>query len=279
MKLLLRLFFLLLALAVAGWLWAGHLVRVAVERGGTRALGVETRLESAKLGLFAGTLDLAGLRVANPPGFRREHFLTLERGEVEVALGSLASERIEAPRLLLEGVELDLERRDDASNYGTILESLERFQGEGDEPSAGEEEEARSLVVREVVVRGVSAHVSLSALGASVSETVSVPEIRLTDVGEKTVPELVAELVTALLDVSAGSLEGVVPADLLRDLEARVGGLEDLAAELDVQARERIEGALEEAGKELSEEARKKVDGALDEARKGLGDVLRGEKE
>jgi hypothetical protein len=279
MKVLVRTLLVLVLLLLAGLFlgvtYAGSLVRRAVEKGGTHVLGVETKLEEASLGVLAGKLGLDGLTVANPPGFQREHFLSLRRTEVEVSLASLRSERIESPLLLLEGLDLDLERKGDQTNYGVILANLERFQKTGEEPPPAEEPagEGKRFVIRQVVLRDISAHVSLSALGQQIDRTVTLPELRLDNVGndEQSLRSLISQIVTAVLEASVRSLEGVVPAELLTDLKGQV-------ADLEAEAKKQVDEAVKQATEDVLGEVEEALEKGTGELEKGLGDLLGGKK-
>lgn len=304
MKTFLRFLLVLLVLVVVGGFlglrYAGSLVEAAVEKGGTHVLGVETELDGASVGVFSGELGLSGLSVANPPGFEREHFLGLEKAAMQVSLGSLTGERVEAPLLLLEGVSLDLERSGDSSNYGTILDHLEKMGGEAENEPPSEEKDGTSkrFVIRQVVLRDISAHVKLSALGQDFAQTVTLPELTLDNVGndEQSLRSLVSQIVTKVLEAAVANLDGIVPAELLGDLRGKVADLQALGADLQAEAQEKIDDALQQAQGRVDEavqqaqgelekakqQATGEVQGALDkgkqELEKGLGGLLGGKK-
>src|SRR5262245_24025104 len=118
---------LLVVLVTAGALFfVDSLAKQAIVRGGTRALGVETRLEDASIGITSGEFGLGGLAIANPPGFARPDFLTLRSARLELPLKRLLDSRVTIPSLELEGIVLDLERNSDGTNYGVILDHLSR---------------------------------------------------------------------------------------------------------------------------------------------------------
>ncbi|MEQ9616895.1 MAG: hypothetical protein RLN60_02550 [Phycisphaerales bacterium] len=53
------------------------LAKHGIERGGTYAMGVETTVDSVDIGIFSGTFEMNGFRVANPEGYARPSFLDL----------------------------------------------------------------------------------------------------------------------------------------------------------------------------------------------------------
>ncbi len=66
----------------------------AIERGGTAALGLETRVDSVRLRLLSTEMNLSGLTVANPESFEAPHFLKLGHGKVEVGISELRGDPI-----------------------------------------------------------------------------------------------------------------------------------------------------------------------------------------
>jgi len=284
MKFLVRILIVLVVIALLGAFglitYSGSLVKKAVEKGGTSALGVETRLEEARLDLFGGTLALDGLSVANPQEFDREHFLSLGHAELEVSLKTLRSDTIEAPLLLFDGVEIDLEKRGKASNYQTILDHLDTGSGGGGEAEPSASEGGKRFVLREVVLRNVKAHVDFQAAGTTLAKTtVEVPEIRLEGVGERSMTELASEIVTAVLKASVSSLDGVVPAEILGDLKGQVAGLQGRAQELAGQVQGKLDQGAKDATKKVQEGVQKGLGEAEKKLGKGLGGLLGGKKD
>jgi hypothetical protein len=272
MKLVLRILigvgvvFLLLALGAVFLI--DSLAVQAVERGGSYALGVPTGLDSADIGLFSGEFSLAGLSVANPPGYERPEFLTLREARLEVATGSVLSERIRVPLLELSGIALDLEKNAQGTNYGAILDNLGRFESGNATPA--EEEAAgggKSFVLERLVVRDVTARIDLLPMGGEATEiTLSIPEIVLENFGQElSLAEICSLVVKTILSASLKAGAGVLPADFLEDLGGRLKGLEALPGKVVQQ----VGGAIDQATRELSGEAGKALQGA-GEKLKGL---------
>ena len=253
----------------AGWFRVSRGARVAVERAGTQALGVETRLAKLERGILSGELDLGDLSVANPPGFSTPHFLTLDQGRFEVSLGTLTSSRIDAPLLELSGLELSLEKHAGRTNYGAILDSLQDASGGGaktEEPAA--EGGGKTFLLREVVLRDVSAHVDLLPEGGELTVVdVTLPELRLHDVGAGGAPlsSIVGDIVQALLAAVGDAAAGRIPDAVRGELESRL-------AQISLDAR----GLRERAGKALEDLDPAELEGAVKEAGGLLDKVLRG---
>jgi hypothetical protein len=259
-----------LVLLVALFVFIGSIAERAIEEGGTTALGVETRLDSADIGILSGEFGLAGLSIANPPGFERPNFLELDHASASASIRALLGDTVEIARVELVGVRLDIERGSDGTNFGTLLERLSSSQ----EDSSEVESRGKRFVIRELALRDVA--VSANPLAGSPATRVglTLPEIVLHDVGEKrggaTLAELFSTLVEVLLDAAARGGAGLLPRDLLDDLETRLAGLEQLG-----EHRAEIERALKDFGDvtaEGLEEAGKEASKLLE---KGLGDLIK----
>ncbi|MEW6070983.1 MAG: hypothetical protein AB1726_00120 [Planctomycetota bacterium] len=288
MKLLLKLLvlfaILFVGLVAVLLLRVDSLVRVAVERGGTYALGVETRLDEADVRVFAGEVSLAGLTVANPPGFQQENFLAMGSAAGAADLTSLSADTVEVPLLELTGLVLDVERGPGGTNYGIILDHLQRFEsGAGEAKGEGEEEgpaaPGKKLLVGRISLRDISVTVNLLPAGGELTrQTLTLPPIELRDVGTAeggaSLADVVSRIVTALLEATVQAGQGLVPADLLQDLSGELAGLESAAGAA-------LEGAKEQAeklGEEVRSEVEEKLDGATKEVEKRLEGLLGGKK-
>ena len=275
---------LLVLLVGVGIYFAGSIAKTAIERGGTYALGVPTTLESADLGLFSGRFGLHQLDVANPKGFSAPSFLRLSDARFEVELASLSSDLVEAPLLTLDGLEVTLVKRDGQTNYARILERLEELQaeddaggsggqGEGGEEQAPSEGSTKKFVIREVAITNVVAHIDMVPQGGKLTQfTVNIPEIRLENVGQdgESLSQIVGELTQVLLAAIAQSGGGILPDEIIGDLQQGLGSLKAQAFELtqEVTARAELLGA--ELSEELGAEAEELLDSATKQVDKEL---------
>ena len=231
----------------------------AIERGGTAALGLETRVGRVRLGLLSTELSLSDMTVANPEGFEAPHLLKLEKGELEVGLSELRADPIVISRIVLSGIELNLEKDRGRTNFGVLLENLSRSEAD---PSAAGGEAGAGLVIREVLIRDVTARGQLIPLqGERTKLEVNVPEIRMRDLGSgesgMSMTQLAGELTKAILAGVAqqsASLPSELSGDLRRHLaplgkvRVEVPGVATSAAGRSVQS---VKDAAEKAGELL----------------------------
>jgi hypothetical protein len=269
----------LLGLVVAGvvvvFIFLDTIVGKGIEVGCTKALGVETSVGLVRVGLVTGTFSIRGLRIANPPGFETDHFLSLDRLHFEVPPKSLREETIVVQLLELDGVDVSLETVDKKANYDVILDNLNRFSKTGSaDPNAkkseGEDEEGgKGLVIHESVIRDIAARIDLGQVKGSADRVeVEIPEIRLrpnkkTGSAEVSIAEVTEVIVTAVLIGVAKK----APAALAKNLLAGAGGLGNITME--------IPGLLTTGAGSAGSGAKKLGEGAVD-AIKGIGGLFGG---
>jgi hypothetical protein len=283
------------------------LARKGIEQGSSYALGVPTTLEGVSLGIFSGQFGMTGLNVGNPSGYASPHFLKLGSGNVAVNLQTLNQPVVTVPVLAMSDIDVRLERKGGVGNYQAILDNLKKVTGSGSgsggggAPSgpAGDE---KKLVVNELTIKNVKVHLDMLGADGAVGQvlnsatkiTIPIDEIKLQNVGKTgtgvggtgvTMSQLSSIIVQAVLGAAADKGGGLIPGDVLGDLQGRLtslGGLKDLAPAVIGGAA----GTIEQVGKQAVEGAGKAVEGAakegakaLDNIGKGLGGLIPGKKE
>ena len=303
-RILIGLLILLVAAVAAAAFSIDRIVSEGIERGGSYALGVPTRVGFVRLRLLDGGFRLRGLRVANPPGFDEPHFLRLGSAAVDVDLGSLRQDVVEVPLFALDGIDVALEREGSKTNYEAILQNLERFesgeapieekrsQPEEGEPSATQ----KRFIVKQIVISDVNALLEWS--GVASDETalkVSIPEIRLRDIGADNAQGVVmAELTDIIVKAILGAIaqHGTnLPGAVLGSLRSGVGALSSVPIEVvaDVGNKavetiseavpEELQGVVRDLGDEAVGQAGKVVGKEATQALEGLGGLLGGKRE
>ena len=79
-------------------------------------IAAELKLDTASVHTIDGNFGLSKLTIENTPGFNSPLFLSLASGALEVKMGSLTSDVVEAPKLELDGLEVYLERSGGKTN-------------------------------------------------------------------------------------------------------------------------------------------------------------------
>ncbi|MEE8155003.1 MAG: hypothetical protein V3T53_08650 [Phycisphaerales bacterium] len=279
-KLVAVLLILLVLATVAVALYVDTIAKTAIERGATYALGVETTLGSADVGLLSGTFSMGGLTVANPAGFETPHFTHLQEGSVEVALGSLRKETVELPTLILSGLDIHLDKIEGKANYDVILENLSRFESGED---AEKEADGKKFVINEILIQRIVVHVQLLPIGGDLTKLdVPIDEIRLRNVGSDSdhsvlMSELTNVIIKAVLAAIVQKGGGLIPADVLGDLGQGLAGLESLT-EMGVDIAATFGGEVQAIVGDFSHLAKplESLGPELGRAAEGLGEITEG---
>lgn len=263
MKLLKRFFLAVLLLVVLGvaalFIFVNPLAKSAVEKGSTYALGVDTTLDSADVGLTSGDVKLAGLNVSNPKGFTAPRLMNMKKFEMSSNVGSFMGETIELRKFELDGLEVNIEQTLKGSNVQAILENLKKLGG-GDskkEQSPGKRFRVDSVVIKDVVA---NFHV-LADVHKGGAITIRVPEIRLNNVTKDNakglaIDELFQRILPAILASIMEKGKGVVPGDLLAAINGDISGL---SKQIGGEAEKMISQARGDVEKMVGKEAGKIV--------------------
>ena len=275
----------LLGVAVLGiFIYIDAIAKAAIERGSTYALGVETTLRWADVGILSGAFAMGGLKIDNPDGFDGDHFLQLERADVEVSLASLRQDTVELPLLALRGVDMKLERTPAGANYQVILDNLKRFESNQSKDPAPSDESGRTFVIREVLISDVNVEVDLLPIGGQLNRVeVAIDEIRLTNLGSEGVSmsQLTDVIIQAILAAVVQNATDL-PIDLINDLGGGLAGLTGLGFD----ATFKVGGDVTALAGDVLGEVTKTVGGAgeyvgeeIGKAMEGLGGLLGGDKQ
>lgn len=271
-----------LIVVVAGVMFfIDSIARKGIEQGSTYALAVPTSLRSANVGVLSGKFDMSDLTVSNPQGFDTAHFLQLGQGGVQVSLGTLRGDLVTLPKLELKDIDINVQQSGGKSNVGAILENLKRFESSdepgGEKPKGDEAKgEGKRFIVNELRIENVKVHVKASPLGGQgVNVNLDVPQIVMNDIGSDTgkgvlLGELADIVVKALVSAIRDAGQGVIPGDLLGQLDAGLADLEslqslgiDVVNDLGQQATEKLDEAkqqVEKTADDLKQQGEKAVD-------------------
>jgi uncharacterized protein involved in outer membrane biogenesis len=280
LKVVVVLLVLVIGALVAAFFYINTIAKTAIEHGSTYALGVPTTLNSADIKVLRGEFGMNGLNVANPPGFATSHFLTLNDGGVAVSLGTLREEVITLPYFRLDGVDLNLEKKDGKSNYQVILDNLKKLEGESKDPAPKTDEEGKRFILTEVSITNVNVHVNQGGIIGKID--IPIDEIKLQNVGSETgkgvlLKDLAGVIVKALMAAAVQVGGNVIPAEMLGELKgglAQLGSLDKIANIEELSAKLKDIGNVSEPLKNIGDKLKDDPAGALQD----IGGLLGGSK-
>src|SRR4051812_8061610 len=114
----------LIVAGVAVYFSLDRIVKTEVEKQASSSLRLNTTLESARLSLFGGKLDLNQLRIASPKGFSAPHILELGTVGLAVEYGQLHKDPIHVHSVMLDQPKLVIEQSGGAVNFRKAMELM-----------------------------------------------------------------------------------------------------------------------------------------------------------
>lgn len=250
------------------------LFKLAVEKGGTYAMGVETKLASADVKLASGTVSMSGLTVDNPAGYKSDKFLGLGSSTIQVSPQSVSQPVIEVPTLRMSDIRVNLEKANGKANYKVILDNLSKLSGDKSSTPPKSSGSEKKFIINEVDITNVVVHVDLIPEGGQLTQVdVPIERVNLKNVGtaSKGLPagELAQVIVKAVLAVAIDKGGGLIPTDILTDLQSQLAQLGDLQS-MGIA----VEGKLNEAAAKTAEDLKKKADEAVQEGKKKVDETI-----
>ncbi len=217
----------LAVLAVA--LSLSRIAKAGLERGATASLGARTTVSALDLGIFAGSVRLRELAIANPEGYQEGYLLTLDDADMAVDIRSLLSDTIRVRRIILDAPVIRVVGRGIDTNLSTVMAHAGRRAEEPAEQQPG----AASKKIDIALIRVTNARFEYQVEGAP-HLSLSLPDIELRDIGDEDgKPLMLAEVLQQLLGSIASeavkTAGGDIPgqfADAMEDIMA--GELEKL---------------------------------------------------
>ncbi len=205
------------------------IVRMGVQVGGTRALGVQTRLDSANVSLWGRSISLRGLDVANPKGFTNPSFLKADLISVSAEVGALRKKEIHLYLVTLDGPEITYEFAKPKTNLATLMDNL-KGNGEGPKP-AQEKGEPVKLKIDRFTLSNAKVH--LVVYGKPFDVSLGTVVINNLDDGhgnaiptDQVLDRVLAKLADNMTDVVKG-LPDRVAKDILPGLKKEASDLPD----------------------------------------------------
>jgi hypothetical protein len=211
------------------------IAQAAIERGSTYALGVDTTIDSARIGLVSGSFRVAGLEVANPPGFEDPRFLRVNKARLDLQTSSLRKPTVIVPLFAIDGLEVDLDKQRGKANYEVILDNLAKFESSEPEPAPkADASPGKRFVIQEVVIRDLLAHVRVVERGGVPQVDLLVPEVRLRDPGggQAMTPAQVTNLLVKTVLASIAKAGAGLPGGVANALSNSLGKLSSVSVDL-----------------------------------------------
>lgn len=185
------------------------LVKKAVETVGPTITRTDVRLASARLSPFSGSGSLNGFVIGNPEGFKGPFALKLGSIAVSVDKETILKDPIVVNSVIIRGPEIALIGTPSGNNLGKLLQNIQSSgsSSKTKEEKPPQEASSKKFVIKEVVISGTKVHLAASALDQKVNQTISIPDIRLQNIGTAgkgiSARDVAMQIITPLINAAA----------------------------------------------------------------------------
>ena len=230
-RILLALVVLVVIAVVVSIFFIGSIVKAGVEKVGPKVAKVPVKLEGANISVFSGSGELKGFVVGNPEGFKTAEALKVGSISLSLVPSTVLKDKVVIRSIKVIGPEITYETDLKGSNLGKLLENVSgSAEQDKQAPTKKEQTTKTKLQVDEFVITGAKVQVAASLLGQSAAQSIPLPEIRLTKLGEGPEGITPAELSKKVLNEVLGETTKAVAGkagDIGKSVEALGTGATD----------------------------------------------------
>ena len=195
------------------------LAAIQISRLGSDYLGVEVATKRVRVTLFSGEIEVSGLTVANPPGFREGPFVEVGHLFLHADLLSFLSDQGRIYEIMARPVHLEVEQKGGRFNYQLILEHLEARQGL---KTARMADADSSIKIDHILLEEVTTRVRLGAILEPIS--LNIGTVKIQDVDTSDWPTALRQVLERMLDSATSGLGTGFLGNAARDiLESLLG--------------------------------------------------------
>ena len=240
---------LVVAVAIYVFVFAGDLIKTAVERVGSDATQAEVTLSKVDLDMFQGTGGMQGLIVGNPKGFKSPSAFELGSISMQIDTDTVGKNPVVIKSIAITGPIVTYEKSGGTSNIDAIKANVDayakQFAGSGgeaktEEKSSGDEQK---LVIEKLTITGGQVKLNAGMLGDKTLDA-SLPDLTLTDIGKESGGTSPAEVAKAVIDKITAGVMSINP-------EKLIGNAAKMMEDATKGATDAMKGAGEGAGKAM----------------------------
>ncbi|HEY3323766.1 MAG TPA: hypothetical protein VGP72_25165 [Planctomycetota bacterium] len=185
----------------AAYLLLNRGVKAAVETFGPKITKTTVKLESVQLSPFSGSGGLNGFVVGNPQGFKDAPAITVKSAKVSLNTSTALTEPVVVNSIRVDGAELGYQTSGGEGNIERIMKNVQEFCGTSEGSST------RKFIIKDLVIANSKLKVSpVLMFGQSIA--LPVPDVHLSNIGEKTNGATAAEIMKEIMEPLSKELAG-----------------------------------------------------------------------
>lgn len=192
------------------WSSFDEIVKTAIETYGSEAIGTPVRVAEVNIRLESGEGGISGLRVANPAGFRATNIFELGMIRTKINTDTVMQDPIVIDEIVIRSPTVFYEiNKAGVSNVDVLKKNITQAGGSDGGTARKGDDKALKMIIRKLVIEDGKVMVRIAALGKE-EQTVTLPPIRLTDVGRKSGGVTAMEVAQILSGKLVKNVQGAV---------------------------------------------------------------------
>ncbi|WP_395733793.1 hypothetical protein [Prosthecobacter sp.] len=211
MKWLIRIVIVLVVIIGAGlwfgWSQLGNLVKFGIEQGTPPVVQTSVSVRHVNVSPFSGSGLVEDFQIDNPKGFTGPYALRIGRAEVGLDLNSVSADKVVIQHIRITDPEINLEAGPGGTNLKHIADNAMNFVSQQTAPAGnaavpaadGKPKKSVKLQVNELLITGATLSASAAGLVPGAGARMTLPEIRLTNLGTGAAGITPAELMALIL--------------------------------------------------------------------------------
>lgn len=211
MKWLIRIVIVLVVIIGAGlwfgWSQLGNLVKFGIEQGTLPVVQTSVSVRHVNVSPFSGSGLIEDFQIGNPKGFTGPYALRIGRAEVGLDLNSVSADKVVIQHIRITDPEINLEAGLGGTNLKHIADNAMNFVSQQTTPAGnaavpaadGKPKKSVKLQVNELLITGAKLSASAAGVVPGADARMTLPEIRLTNLGTGATGITPAELMALIL--------------------------------------------------------------------------------
>lgn len=216
MKWLIRIVVILVVLIAVslwfGWTQIDRLVKYGIESGTPPVVQTSVTVESVKLSPFTGIGIIEGFEIGNPKGYTSPRAMRIGKTEVALDTTSVSADKIVIKHIRITDPEINLEAGLGGTNLKHIADNAKSFASQQTTAASGsgtasapvpadngQPKKSIKFQVDELLITGAKLSASAAGLIPDANANVTLPDIRLTNLGSGGAGISPAELTAQIL--------------------------------------------------------------------------------
>jgi hypothetical protein len=225
--LLLTIIVLLIIAALAAPPVIDKVLKVAVEKAGTKQLGVGVTVEKVHLNIFSGSIAINGLKIKNPAGYQYENMLEAGSISAKANIGSLFSDVVEVNQIDINDIAVVIEQKGLASNMSEVLKNT-KGDSEAKTDTKPAEEKGKNVHIASLDIANIGVTAKLLPIpGKADSIKLNIDKLHFSDIGgkETTLGETVSRIFKEISAAIAAKGAGIIPDNMVGSISDSLGSI------------------------------------------------------